>query len=90
MIPESTSVKVDSKGSEFHGEVGFVLQNHKSGVVEPCDECATKKICEKSDCEEGEQLPEGFYRLVFSPMDYGGFAHCSEWFSEDDLVVRGC
>lgn len=90
MIPTQTSVKVDSPGSEFHGETGFILYNHRSGVVEPCPDCATRKVCENSTCSNGEELPRGWYVLVFSPMDNGGFAHCSEWFNEEDLVVTGC
>jgi len=67
MIPEHTSVKVDNPESEWHGETGFVLYNHRSGIVEPCDECQTKEECKESVCENGFELPKNWYVLIFDP-----------------------
>jgi hypothetical protein len=90
MLPTSVSVKIDNPDSEFHGETGFVLHNKNSGIIEPCSEHSSVGTCQRQMCEGASELPEGWYEIVFDPMDAGGFAHCSEWFEEDNLVVNGC
>lgn len=90
MLPTQTAVKIDDPNSEFHGEVGFIKHNPRSGRVEPCDTHNSLQECVNTDCTDAEQLPEDWYVIVFDPMDTGGFTHCTEWFHRDAIVVNGC
>lgn len=47
-------------------------------------------VCRETNCQDAESLPDNWYEVVFDPMDTGGFAHCTEWFERDNLVVNGC
>lgn len=90
MLPTNVAVKIDDPDSEFHGDVGFILNNPNSGRIEACDNHDSLKECRDKECDDAEQLPDGWYEIVFDPMESGGFAHCKEWFSEDVLVINGC
>lgn len=90
MLPKNVAVKIDDPDSEFHGNVGFIRHNKNSGRIEPCGEHSSLKECRTKECEDATQLPEGWYEIVFDPMDSGGLAHCKEWFQEDNLVINGC
>lgn len=90
MLPTQTAVKIDEPGSDFHGAAGFIKHNPNSGIIGPCSEHSAVHQCRQNDCEDAEQLPEGWYAVILDPMKAGGFAHCVEWFSEDNLVINGC
>ena len=90
MLPTHTAVKIDDPNSRFHGTTGFIKANSNSGIVEPCDNHHAVAACLEENCEEAEELPDGWYAVIFDPMDAGGYAHCVEWFDESSLTVNGC
>jgi len=90
MLPTHVAVKIDDPDSEFHGDVGFIRYNKNSGIVKPCPSHKTREDCIQNNCQNAEELPDGWYEIVFDPMDTGGFDFCKEWFAEEQLVINGC
>ena len=84
------AVKVDEPDSMFHGSAGFIKANPNSGIVEPCDNHDDVAVCREEDCDDADSLPDGWYAVIFDPMEAGGYAHCVEWFDESSLAVNGC
>lgn len=89
-LPIHTSVKIDNPDSEHHGKVGFIRYNSSSGLINTCESHQDIQTCRQNGCDNAESLPNGWYELVFDPLDSGGFSHCKEWFHRDDLVINGC
>lgn len=90
MLPTNVAVKIDAPDSEFHGSVGFVKANKNSGIVRTCETHELVETCQEKKCDTAQELPNEWYEIVFDPMDSGGFAHCTEWFNEENLVINGC
>ena len=65
-------VQLDNTTKYYRKSERFVLNNKRSGIIEPCEQ-HTLKECQGTDCSNGETLPDGWYEVIFDPMISGGF-----------------